>query len=106
MSICLNANVSVTHSVLSDIRVIILPDRLDIKTTSVGIAPTPIVKGVIDIAIPLITNISKFIKVNVSPLCKVDTLDPNRELFLVKEGVFLLVDGDEFKVLKEYELQE
>lgn len=32
-------------------------------------------------------------------------MDNGREVFMVKEGVFLLADGDTFKVIKSYELQ-
>lgn len=45
------------------------------------------------------------LNVNISTLCKVGVIDKDRELFLVKEGVLLLVDGKQLKVLK-YELSE
>jgi hypothetical protein len=45
------------------------------------------------------------LNVNISTLCKVGVIDKDRELFLVKEGILLLVDGKQLKVLK-YELSE
>lgn len=38
-------------------------------------------------------------------VCSVGIDNGGREVFMVKEGVFLLADGDTFKVIKSYELQ-
>lgn len=43
------------------------------------------------------------LNVTVSALCSVGVFERDHELFYVKEGVFLLVDGKKLKVLK-YEL--
>lgn len=41
------------------------------------------------------------LKVTVSHVCSVGLDENKREVFLVKEGVFLLSDGKTFKVLKQ-----
>lgn len=45
------------------------------------------------------------LSVNISSLCSVGVFEKDHEVFYVKEGVFLLVDGKKLKVLK-YELSE
>jgi hypothetical protein len=53
----------------------------------------------------VVTLSTTSLNVNISTLCKVGVIDKDRELFLVKEGILLLVDGKQLKVLK-YELSE
>lgn len=54
---------------------------------------------------PIITVSRKAspLSVTISALCSVGVFERDHELFYVKEGVFLLVDGKKLKVLK-YEL--
>lgn len=52
---------------------------------------------------PIIVNLSDRTihpKVRCNIVCSVG-VDRNREIFMVKEGVFLLFDGSTFKVLKD-----
>ena len=80
-----------------DIRVMTTPPVLSIEriggiSVSTLLASEPIIMSLWDRTIHP--------KVRCNIVCSVG-VDRNREIFMVKEGVFLLFDGSTFKVLKD-----
>lgn len=55
---------------------------------------------------PIVTvrNINPSLSVSVSQVCSVGLDKSKREIFMVKEGVFLLADGKTFNVIRSDEI--
>lgn len=64
------------------------------KRVSVGMSNAAVNLG------PWLSEAARRLKVRCSAVCSVGTSEDGYEIFMVKEGVFLLFDGKEFSVLK------
>ena len=64
------------------------------KRVSVGVSNAAVSLG------PQLSEAARCLKVRCSAVCSVGTDENGYEIFMVKEGIFLLFDGKEFSVLK------
>ena len=104
MSSCLTASITRLEGGLMPPSITLATETLSVKISRDGeYIGSVSVKSLNEFPIITISRKTSPLSVNVSALCSVGVFERDHELFYVKEGVFLLVDGKKLKVLK-YEL--
>lgn len=110
---CLNASVSrvgesITASVVTNNGINVAVERYGRDVSAIARVLNKAVEATASlcskIITPIVTRIGDPMVASCNMVCSIG-MDNGREVFMVKEGVFLLADGDTFKVIKSYELQ-